>query len=214
MNTQTVRGSGARSARRRKTALGLDLNCFPPSENQEQGGSSTQHVPQEVQPGQQLPVAQPVMIDVEAIEDDDNDIAFSSPRAFAEAKNNLRRNRRRTIVDVDLEDCTGGINNGRNKRRRSSSNQTIINCDLYVNLEANNSSMAENTRTLPEPPVDPVFNCPICMGPLVEEMSTRCGHIFCNNCIRSSIKFQSKCPTCRKRVTVKELRRVFLPATS
>lgn len=212
MSTPAVRGSGLRSARRRKTVLNLDLNCFPPGENQEQGGPSTQHVPQEVQTGQQLPVAQPVMIDVEAIEDDE--VVESSPRAFAEAKNNLRRNRRRTVVDVDLEEWTGGINNGRNKRRRSSSNQTIINCDLFVNLEASNSSMTENIRMPPEPAVNPVFNCPICMGPLVEEMSTRCGHIFCNNCIRSAIKVQSKCPACRKRVTVKELRRVFLPATS
>ncbi|XP_028765262.1 E3 ubiquitin-protein ligase RNF4 [Neltuma alba] len=211
MSTQTVRGPAVRSGRRRKTVLNLDLNCFPPSENQEQGGPSTQLVPREVQAGQQLPVAQPVMIDVEAIEDDD--VVESSPRAFAEAKNNFRRNRRRTIVDVDLEERTGGINNDRNKRKRSSSNRTIINCDLYVNLEASNSSMTENIRMPPEPPKDPVFNCPICMGPLVEEMSTRCGHIFCNNCIRAAIKVQSKCPTCRKKVTVKELRRVFLPAT-
>ncbi|XP_028797131.1 uncharacterized protein LOC114752562, partial [Neltuma alba] len=100
MSTQTVRGPAVRSGRRRKTVLNLDLNCFPPSENQEQGGPSTQLVPREVQAGQQLPVAQPVMIDVEAIEDDD--VVESSPRAFAEAKNNFRRNRRRTIVDVDL----------------------------------------------------------------------------------------------------------------
>ncbi|XP_054781461.1 uncharacterized protein LOC129288754 [Prosopis cineraria] len=212
MSTQAVRGPAARSGRRRKTGLDLDLNCSPPNENQEQGGPSIQLVPQEVQAGQQPPVAQRVMIDVEAIEDDD--VVESSPRAFAEAKNNLRRNRRRTRVDVDLEEWTRGNNNDCNKRRRSSSSQTIINCDLYVNLEASNSSMTESMSMPPEPPKNPVFNCPICMGQLVEETSTRCGHIFCNNCIRAAIKVQSKCPTCRKKVTVKELRRVFLPATS
>ncbi|KAI9112580.1 hypothetical protein K1719_016503 [Acacia pycnantha] len=35
-----------------------------------------------------------------------------------------------------LEEWTGAVSNGRNKRRRSSSNPTIINRDLYVNLEA------------------------------------------------------------------------------
>ncbi|XP_035834505.1 uncharacterized protein LOC118483050 isoform X1 [Helianthus annuus] len=30
----------------------------------------------------------------------------------------------------------------------------------------------------------PTFECPICMGPLVEQMATRCGHMFCEGCIR------------------------------
>ena len=64
------------------------------------------------------------------------------------------------------------------------------------------------------PPKEPTFNCPICMGPLVEPSSTKCGHIFCKACIKAAIATQAKCPTCRKRVTVKELIRVFLPATS
>lgn len=72
----------------------------------------------------------------------------------------------------------------------------------------------QNAAAPPLPPKEPTFTCPICMGPLVEEMSTKCGHIFCKTCIRSAIAAQAKCPTCRKKVTVKELIRVFLPATS
>ncbi|CAL0329323.1 unnamed protein product [Lupinus luteus] len=53
----------------------------------------------------------------------------------------------------------------------------------------------------PEPPKEPVFNCPICMGPLVEEVSTKCGHIFCKACIKAAISAQNKCPTCRKKIT-------------
>ncbi|KAF7845584.1 E3 ubiquitin-protein ligase RNF4-like [Senna tora] len=212
MSAQAVRGPAVRSQQRRKTVLDLDLNCSPPSENREEGGPSTLSGPPEVQAGQQLLAVQPTMIDVEAIDDD---VVESSPRDFAEAKNNLRRNRRRrTIVDVDLEDCARVTNNNRYKRRRGSPNQTIINCDLYINLEGCSSSMRENVGNLPEPPKDPVFNCPICMGPLVEEMSTRCGHIFCKNCIKAAIKVQNKCPTCRKKVTMKELIRVFLPSSS
>ncbi|KAK4267602.1 hypothetical protein QN277_024358 [Acacia crassicarpa] len=72
----------------------------------------------------------------------------------------------------------------------------------------------KNLRKSPEPPEEPVFNCPICMEPLVEEMSTRCGHIFCKRCIKAAINAQGKCPTCRKKVNVKELIRVFLPSAS
>ncbi|WVZ02291.1 hypothetical protein V8G54_023097 [Vigna mungo] len=73
---------------------------------------------------------------------------------------------------------------------------------------------SDSAKVLPEPRIEPVFNCPICMGPLAEEMSTRCGHIFCKNCIKAAISAQGKCPTCRKKITVKELIRVFLPSTS
>ncbi|KAG4908789.1 hypothetical protein JHK87_054905 [Glycine soja] len=98
--------------------------------------------------------------------------------------------------------------------REDPQNQTIINGSLWVNLENSSCSASENNKT-PEPPKEqPVFNCPICMSALEEETSTRCGHIFCKNCIRAALSAQAKCPTCRKKVTRNSLIRVFLPATS
>ncbi|CAL5212610.1 unnamed protein product [Lathyrus oleraceus] len=216
MSSRTGRPTAVRSYRRRKAVLDLDLNRVPAGDNREQEGPSIQLEPQvvETQVNNQQQQAnnqqQPPLIDVEAIDDD---VIESSPRAFAEAKNNSRRNRGRTIVDVDLEEQTRVNNNIRYKRRREPPNRTIINCDLYINLEGSSSAPVENVKKLPEPPKEPVFNCPICMGPLVEEMSTRCGHIFCKACIKSAISAQAKCPTCRKKITVKELIRVFLPST-
>nr|CAN78038.1 hypothetical protein VITISV_023397 [Vitis vinifera] len=52
------------------------------------------------------------------------------------------------------------------------------------------------------------------MGQLVDEMSTKCGHIFCKMCIKAAISAQGKCPTCRKRVTMKDTIRIYLPAAS
>ncbi|KAI4356367.1 hypothetical protein L6164_000396 [Bauhinia variegata] len=211
MSSRAVRGAAVRSYRRRKTALDLDLNRVPPSENHEQEGTSNQMEPQVVQAGQQPHSEQPAFIDVEAIDDD---VVESSPMAFAEAKTNARRNRGRIIVDlVNSEDRVRVNNNNRNKRRRDSTSEAI-NCEIYINLESSSSSMRKYVTMEPEPPKEPVFNCPICMGPLVEEMSTRCGHIFCKNCIKAAICVQNKCPTCRKKVTVKQLIRVFLPSTT
>ncbi|XP_027355052.1 E3 ubiquitin-protein ligase RNF4-like [Abrus precatorius] len=217
MSSRTGKGPAVKSYRRKKTVLDIDLNLpgdpnrVLAGENRELEGPSTQLGPQEVQADQQPQITQPAMIDVEAIDDD---VVECTPRAFAEAKNNSRRVRGRTIVDVDLEDQTRVTNNNRHKRRRESPNQMIINCDMYINLEGSSSSTKEDVKKQPEPPKQPVFNCPICMGPLVEEMSTRCGHIFCKNCIKAAISVQGKCPTCRKKVTVKELIRVFLPSAS
>ncbi|KHG00082.1 RING finger 10 [Gossypium arboreum] len=163
MSTLEIRGPSLRGYRRRKAVL--DLNA-PPSEIREQEGTS-QQAGYEDQTNQSVQSGPPATIDVEAIDDD---VIESSARAFAEAQNNSRRSRGRTVVE-------------------------------------------EITKPQP-PPKEPTFNCPICMGPLTEEMSTRCGHIFCKACIKAAITTQAKCPTCRKRVTVKELIRVFLPSAS
>ncbi|KAL5192936.1 E3 ubiquitin-protein ligase COP1 [Glycine soja] len=94
--------------------------------------------------------------------------------------------------------------------REDPQNQTIINGSLWVNLENSSCSASENNKT-PEPPKEqPVFNCPICMSALEEETSTRCGHIFCKNCIRAALSAQAKCPTCRK-VTRNSLIRDLYP---
>ncbi|XP_020426486.1 E3 ubiquitin-protein ligase RNF4 isoform X1 [Prunus persica] len=208
-HTYNMSTRAARYVNRRKDRVDLDLNSAPPGDNRDQEGTSTPADPQNNQAtllGQSAP---PNMIDVEAIDDD---VVESSPRAFAEAKNNARRNQRRITVDVDLERTRVT----RNKRRRVAPNQTIINCDFYINLESNNNSSSTKesvAQPAPPPPKEPTFSCPICMAPLVEEMSTKCGHIFCKACIRAAIGAQGKCPTCRRKVTMKELIRVFLPTT-
>uniref|UniRef100_A0A7C9B2D7 RING-type domain-containing protein n=1 Tax=Opuntia streptacantha TaxID=393608 RepID=A0A7C9B2D7_OPUST len=212
------------SSQLRKMVLDVDLNA-PPYENCNEVGTSSHAsavlgVPS-VQPGAP---PQPIAIDVDSIDDD---VILSSPRAFAEAKNNSRRARDRSnLVDVDVE-LARHVTNNRNKRQRVMTNQPIINCELYVNLEGNVVSgngtfMARQSKCAvplqppppPPPPPEPTFSCPVCMGPLVEEMSTKCGHIFCKACIKQAIAAQGKCPTCRRRVTMKDTIRIYLPATS
>ncbi|TQE12422.1 hypothetical protein C1H46_002075 [Malus baccata] len=210
MSTRGARAPHARG-RRRKNELNLDLNSAPPGDSREQEGTSTQSVPQNNQATLQVQPIPPNTIDVEAIDDD---VIESSPTAFAEAKNNSRRNRR-TVVDVESE-RTPRVT--QNKRRRVGPNQTIINCDYYINLESNSNSTSTKQNVTqppppPPPPKEPTFTCPICMAPLVEEMSTKCGHIFCKACIKAAIGAQGRCPTCRRKVTMKELIRVFLPTT-
>ncbi|KAL6978808.1 hypothetical protein U1Q18_020476 [Sarracenia purpurea var. burkii] len=224
MSSRVVRGSPirgyVRNSRRRKMVLDVDLNV-PPSENQDQEGNSANANSQDVNPVQQGGSVPPAPIDVEAFDDD---VVISSASAFAEARNNSRRNRGSTVVvDVDSEERTSRASpNSRNKRGRVSSNQTIINCDLYINLEGTSNSMRENVQTVkqfsppppPPPPKEPTFSCPVCMGPLVEEMSTKCGHIFCKKCIKAAIVAQGKCPTCRRKVALKDPIRIYLPATN
>nr|XP_051221975.1 probable histone acetyltransferase HAC-like 1 [Lolium perenne] len=65
-----------------------------------------------------------------------------------------------------------------------------------------------------EVPTELKFSCPVCMNELVDASSTICGHIFCENCIKASIQAQRKCPTCRKKLTLRGFHRLYLPATN
>uniref|UniRef100_A0ACD5XEU7 Uncharacterized protein n=1 Tax=Avena sativa TaxID=4498 RepID=A0ACD5XEU7_AVESA len=60
-------------------------------------------------------------------------------------------------------------------------------------------------------PKEPKFSCPVCMNELVDASSTICGHIFCQYCIGASILAQSKCPTCRRTLSLNDFHRVYLP---
>ncbi|KAE8699554.1 TATA-binding protein-associated factor 2N-like isoform X1 [Hibiscus syriacus] len=209
MSTLEVRGPSLRGYRRRKALL--DLNV-PPNDIRELDGTSQQAGYGE-QTSQSVQLGPPATIDVEAIDDD---VIESSARAFAEAQNNSRRNRGRTVVDIDsvgaahIPPLLGWrtTDNNQNRARRLSPSPSVI------NLECSTQSVVEEIITPQSPQKEPTFNCPICMGPLTEEMSTRCGHIFCKGCIKAAIAFQPRCPTCRKKVTVRELIRVFLPSAT
>ncbi|KAI9075457.1 hypothetical protein K1719_042582 [Acacia pycnantha] len=185
MSTHSTRSQQRREA--------IDLNRIPPQVILEQETTQFVHQP----------------VDLEAFDDDDVILATQSD--FLEAKNNSRRHRGRTIVDVDLFDYERqAAEFPPDIRTTDYLNQEIINSDPHIGFEGSASSQ-EKDRKSAEPPKEHVFICPICMEPLVEEVSTKCGHIFCKSCIKAAIKAQGKCPTCRVKVTAKGLIRVFLP---
>ncbi|XP_075519613.1 uncharacterized protein LOC142553325 isoform X2 [Primulina tabacum] len=195
-----------RGSRRRKPMLDVDLNVVPQMPCGQEGTSN--HASSQDRQEGNLPLT--AAIDLDAYDDD---VIISSPRAFAEAKNNSRRNHGHTVV-VDLE---SEERPSRNKRARFPTSQTI--CDFYINLEGSSNSNSMRNRgqratVTPPPPKEPTFSCPVCMGTLVEETSTKCGHIFCKACIKAAIAAQGKCPTCRRKITMKDMIRIYLPATN
>ncbi|KAF3682138.1 putative glutaredoxin-C14-like [Capsicum annuum] len=200
-----------RSNSRRNTVLNVDLNAAPQGENGDQEVTSTHAVSGDTTNGQRGASLTPAAIDVEALDDD---VIISSPRAFAAAKNNSRRNQGRVIVlDVDSED-PAPRGSSRDKRRRASTNQATTSGNVPIDLEGHNCQKRVDLKSaIPPPPKEPTFSCPVCMGPLVEEMSTKCGHIFCKACIKASVAAQGKCPTCRRKMTMKDTIRVYLPTT-
>ncbi|WJX11018.1 hypothetical protein P8452_01677 [Trifolium repens] len=125
--------------------------------------------------------------------ENDDDVIETSSRDFAEAVANTRRTRRRIGHDSNME------------------NQTMPTYN-FMHERGSTSEVIENETTEP-PPKEASIKCPICMNPSVEEMTTRCGHIFCKNCITTALTASRKCPTCGKGASKRGLVRVFLPST-
>ena len=44
----------------------------------------------------------------------------------------------------------------------------------------------------------------------VQLMSTVCGHLFCNPCIKAAVRANRQCPTCRRRLSANQIHPIFL----
>ncbi|XP_042416867.1 E3 ubiquitin-protein ligase bre-1-like isoform X1 [Zingiber officinale] len=147
------------------------------------------------------------IIDVEEIEDEVQLLPLLASGRFREARNLSRRNQPSTVfLDEELDTDPRSV-----ATARSSGNKIVINCDLYPDLQDENSKGKKVVESIQDPPKQPTFSCPICMNTMTEATSTICGHIFCKSCIVASIQAQKKCPTCRRKLNMNNFHRVYLP---
>eukprot|EP00755_Sulcionema_specki_P028143 Sspe_Gene.89269::Locus_61066_Transcript_1_1_Confidence_1.000_Length_1237::g.89269::m.89269 len=52
------------------------------------------------------------------------------------------------------------------------------------------------------------LQCGICLGPAIESNVTQeCGHLFCRGCILQAMEAKKECPTCRRPITIDEIRK-------
>ncbi|XP_037531587.1 RING finger protein 4 [Nematolebias whitei] len=75
--------------------------------------------------------------------------------------------------------------------------------DMTPALHAAMMSSAHTSRTTPG-----MISCPVCLdlySEIVESgrlvVSTKCGHVFCSQCLRDALTSSRTCPTCRKKLT-------------
>jgi len=89
------------------------------------------------------------------------------------------------------------------------------------NASGQNTSLETSTSSTDDPDTEPTqknkITCPICMDDentikrrKRQLTSTTCGHVFCDKCIRSAVQMQNKCPTCRKKLSLRQLHPIFL----
>ncbi|XP_029020862.1 RING finger protein 4 isoform X2 [Betta splendens] len=61
------------------------------------------------------------------------------------------------------------------------------------------------------------ISCPICMDSYLEiiesgrlVVSTKCGHVFCSQCLRDALSSSHTCPTCRKRLMPRQYHPLYV----
>jgi hypothetical protein len=61
-----------------------------------------------------------------------------------------------------------------------------------------------------ERPGSRATECAICLGGGKKWASLACGHVFCDACVRKSLMFKPKCPTCRAPARLSDVRPLFI----
>jgi len=67
------------------------------------------------------------------------------------------------------------------------------------------------------PQLSRIITCPICMETqknFTEKghslVTTKCGHLFCDHCLKKAISLSRKCPTCSSKLTSKQFHRIYI----
>lgn len=136
------------------------------------------------------------------------------------------------ITDIDLlhnrSSCAlvnrweGSRERGRRRRSRRKRGNDVVVLDESDESSDEVQIMEPGSQATPSVPIaqsptKSLIKCPICMENAAtferrgsQMVVTTCGHVFCSNCIQRSIAEQRKCPTCRKKLTVRQFHPLYL----
>uniref|UniRef100_A0A1A8NXN4 Ring finger protein 4 n=1 Tax=Nothobranchius pienaari TaxID=704102 RepID=A0A1A8NXN4_9TELE len=120
------------------------------------------------------------------------------------------------VVDLTANnDAVLLVDEGPQKRRIPEGESYVLSSDdedtPSVLLDAT-KSMANTSRSAPG-----LISCPICLdhyseivdsGRLV--VSTKCGHVFCSQCLRDALRTSHTCPTCRNKLTSRQYHPLYV----
>ncbi|KAM4051476.1 E3 ubiquitin-protein ligase RNF4 [Anomaloglossus baeobatrachus] len=128
-------------------------------------------------------------------------------------------------IDQALNDSVVVKHQGRRRRNAGRSTTQTASCILSSDDEdARDSNISSSRRSSNLPATNYTssrssgsITCPICMESYSEIIqsgrlivSTKCGHIFCSQCLRDSLKNSSSCPTCRQKLTAKQYHPIYI----
>ncbi|KAG9479542.1 E3 ubiquitin-protein ligase RNF4 [Eleutherodactylus coqui] len=129
------------------------------------------------------------------------------------------------VVDLTHNDSVVIVEEHQSTRRRRNATRTTTqtpSCILSSDDEDTRDSYLRSSRDLPSTNHNNSrssgsVSCPICMDGYSEIIqsgrlivSTKCGHIFCSQCLRDALRNVTSCPTCRKKLTPKQYHPIYI----
>lgn len=96
--------------------------------------------------------------------------------------------------------------------REMKDRQTSFRCviESIVTVTSPTKRLRIDTPNIADKGIKPI-NCAVCLEPPNENkpMSTICGHIFCEPCIKMAIAQSKKCPLCKKNLSLKSIHPIY-----
>ncbi|KAK7109704.1 E3 ubiquitin-protein ligase RNF4-like [Littorina saxatilis] len=117
------------------------------------------------------------------------------------------------VIEVDSAPSSSSGTRSRSGRSNAAINVEDVSDDDLPNTPFDANRNANTSIASPEPVK---ITCPVCMETDTQIRrnrqlySTVCGHIFCSACIKQAIDVQHMCPTCRKRLTKRQIHQIYL----
>ncbi|KAK5896438.1 hypothetical protein CesoFtcFv8_009601 [Champsocephalus esox] len=120
------------------------------------------------------------------------------------------------VVDLTNNDSVLLVDEGPQNRRVPSGESYVVSSDEEA-PPPNAAVMPFQQKTSSSRSDPGMISCPVCLdmyseivdsGRLV--VSTKCGHVFCSQCLRDSLKSSHTCPTCRKKLTPRQYHPLYV----
>ncbi|XP_041133668.1 E3 ubiquitin-protein ligase RNF4-like isoform X2 [Polyodon spathula] len=130
------------------------------------------------------------------------------------------------VVDLTSNDSVEIVDEGPGRRRSGGGESYVLSSDeegltereVYVSaLVAKSAFVPSVVNSNCSRSTSGTVSCPICMDSYAEILqsgrlivSTKCGHLFCSQCLRNALKHAHSCPTCRKKLTHKQYHPIYI----
>ncbi|XP_041845537.1 RING finger protein 4 isoform X2 [Melanotaenia boesemani] len=120
------------------------------------------------------------------------------------------------VVDLTSNDSVMLVDEGPLNRRVPAGESYVLSSDEDDDTSpAFNAAAVSSVHTPRSTPG--LISCPVCLdlySEIVESgrlvVSTKCGHVFCSQCLRDALTSSHTCPTCRKKLTSRQYHPLYI----
>nr|XP_057914338.1 RING finger protein 4 [Doryrhamphus excisus] len=122
------------------------------------------------------------------------------------------------VVDLTNNDSVLLVDEGPHNRRHTSGESYVVSSDEEDTTPVPSASTLSSLQAQSSARWTPgTISCPVCMDSYSEMVdsgrlvvSTKCGHVFCSQCLRDALSRSHTCPTCRKRLTPRQYHPLYI----